>query len=189
MVIKDQGEKIDKITEDITQLISSNEPPKIVDIHSLIENSLASVRESLNTFAYVSLETDQSIEPLETFVTDVERVFFILFNISLQTALEEKEKLEKDSKPEIVILTKNLYDSIQVSIGCNSQAIPQDDLNEIEADFFINEDLAEKYALSLYVACNIVKWKLRGKVSVQTEAGKYVNFTVILPKRIAYFRD
>jgi len=108
---------------------------------------------------------------------------YILMKIILENLLENAVFFRKTKKAEIEINLRTSRKSIIISVEDNGVGILQDQQEKIFDMFYRGSEKSKGNGLGLYLVRKAVQ-KLHGKISVESEEGKYACFTISLPKVI-----
>ena len=127
---------------------------------------------------------DSSLEPINVVPQNLSRVFLNIINNGCYS-VHEKKKEKKDSfTPVLQITTKNLDDKVEVKIRDNGKGIPQDILDKIFNPFFTTKPTGKGTGLGLSLSYDIIVQEHNGELKVNSEAGSYAEFIIIIPKNL-----
>jgi signal transduction histidine kinase len=111
---------------------------------------------------------------------DISRVILNLANNACYAAYEKKKA--GGAEPATVwISTKSLGDKVEVTVRDNGAGIPPQVLEKIFNPFFTTKPPGEGTGLGLSISFDIVS-EHRGELKVDSKAGEYAEFRVILPR-------
>jgi two-component system, NtrC family, sensor kinase len=142
---------------------------------------------------HVKLETifDSQLGQLECYRQDLGRTLLNLLNNAFYS-VNEKMKISGDGnhengyEPVVSVRTRKLNgqgfssNRIEIRIRDNGTGIPQNLLHKIFQPFFTTKPTGQGTGLGLSLSYDIIKAH-QGDLLVQSEEGKYTEFTIILP--------
>lgn len=136
----------------------------------------------------VKLETeyDDSIQQVEIIRQDIGRVFLNIINNACYAVFEKQNEMGEGFLPSISVKTKNLGERIEISIRDNGKGMTQEVINKIFNPFFTTKPTGEGTGLGLSLSYDIVVHQHRGELRVESEAGSYAEFIVVLLKKIRF---
>jgi signal transduction histidine kinase/ligand-binding sensor domain-containing protein len=112
---------------------------------------------------------------------DIGRVLLNIFGNAFYAVNEKKKSVTEGYEPEIVVSTKNTGDKAEIRIRDNGTGIPAKVLDKIYQPFFTTKAPGEGTGLGLSISYDIVTKVHGGEMFVETEAGKFTEFKIILP--------
>jgi signal transduction histidine kinase len=158
------------------------------DINALVEEALNlayhGARAQDKEFN-VTLERDfvQAAKPIEVVPQDVTRVFLNLFGNGFYAA--NKRRLgakEAGFRPTLTVATRDLGDKVEVRVRDNGIGIPAELRDKLFQPFFTTKPTGEGTGLGLSISYDIVTQQHGGTIEVESELGKFTEFTVRLPR-------
>ena len=159
---------------------------KAVNIHDGIESTLLILQHRLKAQATrpaIEIVKDFAALPLvECFAGQLNQVFMnILSNAvdALETSLKENPAAEK--KPEIVLRTESLGDSVVVSISDNGMGMPAAVRERIFDPFFTTKPVGKGTGMGMAISYQLIVEKHGGDIACHSEAGVGTRFTITLP--------
>ncbi|MFO7445595.1 MAG: PAS domain-containing protein [Ignavibacteriaceae bacterium] len=134
----------------------------------------------------VNIETsyDQSIGMIRVIPQDISRVFLNIINNACYSTNEKKTQLGEIFKPAISVSTKDLNNKIQIQIRDNGFGIPKDIMEKVFNPFFTTKPTGKGTGLGLSLSYDIVVQLHKGELKVESEAGEFAEFTIVLPKNL-----
>lgn len=130
-----------------------------------------------------TLETDfdTTIGMIPVIPQDMGRVILNLITNAFY-ATNERKKASKDSefKPTVLVTTKKLKNSIEISVKDNGNGIPKHAMDKIFQPFFTTKPTGEGTGLGLSMSYDIVNAH-GGELKVESVENEYTNFIVQLP--------
>ncbi|MCF8365203.1 MAG: hypothetical protein K9H16_05450 [Bacteroidales bacterium] len=113
-------------------------------------------------------EFDADLPKIEVIPQDIGRVLLNLINNAFY-AVSEKAKLEKDEyKPEVVVSTKKLNDSIEIRVKDNGNGVPDSVKDKIFQPFFTTKPTGEGTGLGLSMSYEIITKGHGGRLLFET---------------------
>jgi GAF domain-containing protein len=133
----------------------------------------------------VSLERDleSSLKPIDVVPQDVTRVFLNLVSNGFY-AVRKRQRGAPDAayRPTLRVSTRDLGESIEVKVHDNGTGIPADAREKLFQPFFTTKPTGEGTGLGLSISYDIVTQQHGGTIGVESEVGKFTEFTVRLPR-------
>ncbi|MBL6653364.1 MAG: GAF domain-containing protein, partial [Reyranella sp.] len=158
------------------------------DINALVEEALNlayhGARAQDKEFN-VTLERDfeKASKPIEVVPQDVTRVFLNLFGNGFYAA--NKRRLgarESGFRPTLTVTTRETGDGVEVKVRDNGTGIPPEVREKLFQPFFTTKPTGEGTGLGLSISYDIVTQQHGGTIGVESEVGKFTEFTVRLPR-------
>ncbi len=120
-------------------------------------------------------EYDPAVGTVDVVPQDLSRVF-------LNLATNAAHAVRKVESPCVSIKTRDLGDAVEIRIRDNGVGIPKRHRDRIFDPFFTTKAAGEGTGLGLSIAHEIVVQEHRGELSVDSEEGKYTEFTIVIPR-------
>ena len=128
---------------------------------------------------------EEGLPPVDTVPQDLSRVVLNLLNNAFYAVAEQSAKSvaagNGAGSPEVSISTAKQDGSIFIRIRDNGSGIPKTITDKIFEPFFTTKPTGEGTGLGLSLSYDIVTKQHGGKMSVQSEEGKFTEFTIQLP--------
>ena len=125
-------------------------------------------------------ELDETLPKINVIPQDIGRVLLNLINNAFY-AVDKKGKEKKDGyKPEVIVSTRKLEKSIEVSVRDNGDGIPSAIKEKIFQPFFTTKPTGQGTGLGLSLSYDIIKAH-GGELRVETKEGKKSEFIILLP--------
>lgn len=130
---------------------------------------------------------DRSIDPFPVVPQDLSRALLNILNNACY-ATHQKFRDRKTAgnaegeAPGLWVQTKNLGERMEIRIRDNGNGIPEEIRDKIFNPFFTTKPTGEGTGLGLSMTHEIIVQEHHGSISVNTEAGKYSEFVIELPK-------
>ncbi|MBN9085565.1 MAG: GAF domain-containing protein [Reyranella sp.] len=157
------------------------------DINALVEEALNlayhGARAQDKEFN-VTLERDFEAagKPIEVVPQDVTRVFLNLFGNGFYAANKRRLAREAGFRPAIKVSTRDLGDRVEVRVRDNGIGIPAEVRDKLFQPFFTTKPTGEGTGLGLSISYDIVTQQHGGSIEVESEVGRFTEFTVRLPR-------
>ena len=87
-----------------------------------------------------------------------------------------------DYEPTLAAATKNLGDSVEISIRDNGTGIPPEVKERMFNPFFTTKPAGEGTGLGLSISHDIVVKQHGGSIEVDTQPGEFTEFRIVLPR-------
>ncbi|KAF0132060.1 MAG: ATP-binding domain-containing protein [Bacteroidetes bacterium] len=177
------GKRADSIVKGMLQHSrSSNGTKEPTDINALADEYLRlsyhGLRAKDKTFnADFKTEFDPNLPKVEIIPQDIGRVLLNLINNAFYvvaerqrnlTSLSNQSDLDNHYEPTVTVSTKNLGESIEISVKDNGKGIPEEIKNKIFQPFFTTKPTGEGTGLGLSLSYDIVKAH-GGELKVETK--------------------
>ncbi len=124
---------------------------------------------------------DHEIPKMYVVPQDIGRVMLNLINNAFYVVNEKAKTADGKYKPLVTLETKNLDNTIEISVSDNGDGIPMKIRDKILQPFFTTKPTGEGTGLGLSLSYDIVKAH-DGDLSFESEDGNGTIFKVILPK-------
>jgi len=187
--ILQHGKRADAIVKGMLQHSrSSNGQKELTDINVLCDEYLRlafhGIRAKDNSFnADFKTEFDVLMPEINIVPQDIGRVLLNLINNAFYAVAEKQRNLsdlDSNYDPTVIISTKSLGGSIEISVKDNGNGIPEEIKKKIFQPFFTTKPTGEGTGLGLSLAYDIVKAH-GGKLKVDTKEGEGSEFIIQLP--------
>ena len=126
---------------------------------------------------------DDTIGSLNVVPQNISRVFLNVINNACYSAHEKKKELGEGFLPTLSVSTKNLGEQIEIRIRDNGKGIPDEIRDKIFNPFFTTKPTGQGTGLGLSISHDIIVQEHQGELKVNTEAGSYAEFVIVLPRR------
>jgi two-component system NtrC family sensor kinase len=147
------------------------------DINHALETTIVMARNEFKYFAAV--ETDfGELPPVVCNIGELNQVFL---NIIVNAAHALGEAGRDASTGRIVVATRRMDETVEISIEDNGCGIPKDVIGKIYEPFFTTKGVGRGSGQGLAIARTIVVDKHQGRIDVRSEVGKGTRFTLSLP--------
>ena len=187
--IVQHGKRADSIVKNM--LLHSREGAgerRPVDINALVEESLNlayhGARAEKQGFN-VALERsfDPAAGEVEAFPQEISRVLLnLIANGFYAAAKRQAQEGANGFEPTIKAATKSLGDRVEIRIRDNGIGIPPEVRDKMFNPFFTTKPAGEGTGLGLSISHDIIVKQHSGSIEVDTEPGKFTEFTIVLPR-------
>jgi len=182
--INHHGKRADAIVKGMLQhsrVSSGRKEP--TDINALADEYLRLSYQGMRTKdklfnAEMKTDLDASIRKIDVVPQDIGRVLLNLYNNAFYAVNEKAKQQLNGYEPTIAVSTKEINNTVELTVKDNGSGIPQKILDKIFQPFFTTKPTGEGTGLGLSLSYDIVKAH-GGEIRVNTNEG--VEFTVILP--------
>jgi signal transduction histidine kinase len=132
------------------------------------------------------LDLDESLPELKVVPQDIGRVLLNLINNAFQACTERSEDASADRSviavpPKVIVSTKSIGDSIEISVKDNGPGIPGNIRDKIFQPFFTTKPTGQGTGLGLSMSYDIVTKGHGGTLEVESKVGKGTEFVILLP--------
>ncbi len=130
----------------------------------------------------IQREFDEAAGEVTAIARDLSRVFLnIITNACQATDMRRKETEEPGYAPAVRLATKDLGESVQISIRDNGTGIPASLVEKIFDPFFTTKTGTQGTGLGLSISHEIIL-EHGGELHVETEEGEFTEFRITLPR-------
>ncbi len=126
------------------------------------------------------LEADPDLPKIMVASQDIGRVLLNLINNGFQATLEKSKKDNLDYKPELLVKTRHLGESVEIQVIDNGPGIPEEIKDKIFQPFFTTKPTGEGTGLGLSLAYDIVKAH-GGQLLVDSQSDYGTTFIIKIP--------
>jgi signal transduction histidine kinase len=162
-----------------------------VDINALVEESLnlayhgaRAEKQSFN----IKLERsfDSTAGEVDLFPQEITRALLNLISNGFYAATKRKAETNGgDYEPTLTAATKNLGDSVKITIRDNGTGIPSEVKGKLFNPFFTTKPAGEGTGLGLSISHDIIVKQHGGSIEVDTQPGEFTEFRIVLPRASA----
>src|SRR4051794_16225220 len=161
---------------------------RLADINALLDESLnlayhGARAEKPQFDVTLRREFDQTAGTLELFPQEITRVFLNLISNGFYALTKRKtDNGEVPFEPVLSAATRNLGDSVEIRIRDNGTGIPAEVKEKMFNPFFTTKPAGEGTGLGLSMSYDIIVKQHGGKIDVETQAGQFTEFRIVLPR-------
>ena len=162
-----------------------------IDINALVEESLNlayhGARAEKQSF---NITLERSFDPAageaDLFPQDITRVLLNLISNGFYAATKRKSEANGGNyEPTVTALTRDLGDSVEITIRDNGTGIPPEVKDKMFNPFFTTKPAGEGTGLGLSISHDIIVKQHGGSIEVETEPGVFTEFRIVLPRGAA----
>jgi signal transduction histidine kinase len=139
----------------------------------------------------IEKKLDERLGLIECIPQDLGRVLLNIFNNAFYAVYKKMQMLESNAQeqsyqPVVSVQTKRIHNQasglyqVEISVRDNGTGIPSNLLNKIFQPFFTTKPSGQGTGLGLSLSYDIIKAH-QGEIKVNSEEGKYTEFTIVLP--------
>ena len=164
---------------------------RLIDINSVVEESLNlayhGARAEKRGF---NITLQRSFDPaageVDLFPQEITRVLLNVISNGFYAAAKRKAgKNGSNYEPMLAASTKNLGDSVEITIRDNGVGILPEVKEKMFNPFFTTKPAGEGTGLGLSISHDIIVKQHRGLIEVDTAPGQYTEFRIVLPRKAA----
>lgn len=126
-------------------------------------------------------ELDPSVGEILLFPQDFGRALLNVINNSFYAMHQKAQQVGQAFCPELFVATRRVQDRIEVCIRDNGIGIPVEIREKIFNPFFTTKPAGSGTGLGLSITHEIIVQEHRGRIRVESEEGRYTEFTFLLP--------
>jgi PAS domain S-box-containing protein len=136
------------------------------------------------------IRLERSFDPatgeVDLFPQEMTRALLNLISNGFYAATKRKAKVGFDEcEPTLSVATKNLGNSVEITIRDNGGGIPPEVREKMFNPFFTTKPPGEGTGLGLSLSYDIVVKQHAGLIEVDTQSGEFTEFRVVLPRKAA----
>ena len=136
------------------------------------------------------IRLERSFDPttgeVDLFPQEMTRALLNLISNGFYAATKRKAKIGfEDYEPTLSVATKNLGNSVEITIRDNGSGIPPEVREKMFNPFFTTKPPGEGTGLGLSLSYDIIVKQHAGSIEVDTEPGEFTEFKVLLPRMAA----
>ena len=164
---------------------------RLIDINSVVEESLNlayhGARAEKRGF---NITLQRSFDPgageVDLFPQEITRVLLNVISNGFYAAAKRKAAMNGgEYEPTLAAATKNLGDSVEITIRDNGVGILPEVKEKMFNPFFTTKPAGEGTGLGLSISHDIIVKQHRGSIEVDTAPGEYTEFRIVLPRKAA----
>lgn len=182
------GKRADSIVKNM--LLHSREGPgehRSVDINAIVEESLnlayhGARAERAGFEITMQRNFDSAAGIADVYPQEITRALLNLISNGFYAATTRATEAADDFKPVLSAATRSLGDKIEICIRDNGIGIPAEIREKIFNPFFTTKPSGEGTGLGLSMSHDIIVKQHGGSIDVETEAGLFTEFKIVLPR-------
>ncbi|MGA8157218.1 MAG: ATP-binding protein, partial [Rhodoplanes sp.] len=126
---------------------------------------------------------DPAAGVVDVFPQEITRVVLNLISNGFYAAAKRKAETNSETyEPTLTATTRNLGDSVEIRIRDNGTGIPAEVKEKMFNPFFTTKPAGEGTGLGLSLSYDIIVKQHGGSIKVDTQAGEFTEFTIVLPR-------
>ena len=183
------GKRADSIVKNM--LLHSREGSgehRPADINALLEESMnlayhgaRAERPQFNVT--LQRDFDKTAGSIEVFPQEITRVFLNLISNGFHAVTKRKMEIGNSGfEPIVSAATRNLGNTVEIRIRDNGTGIPAEVKEKMFTPFFTTKPAGEGTGLGLSMSHDIIVKQHGGRIDVETEPGRFTEFTIVLPR-------
>jgi two-component system, NtrC family, sensor kinase len=160
----------------------------LADINALVDESLnlayhGARAEKPQFNVTLKRNFDPEAGLIEVFPQEITRVFLNLISNGFYAVSKRKaDNGDGSFEPTVTATTKGRSDHVEICILDNGTGIPDDVREKMFNPFFTTKPAGEGTGLGLSMSHDIIVKQHGGTIDVKTEAGRFTEFTIVLPR-------
>ena len=187
--VAQHGKRADSIVKNMLLLSREGSGEhRLTDINAIMDESLnlayhGARAEKPNFKITLRRDFDASAGAVDLYSQEMTRALLNLISNGLYAATRRKLQTgDTSDQPELSAATKNLGDKVEIRIRDNGTGIPNDVKEKIFNPFFTTKPAGEGTGLGLSISHDIIVKQHGGTIDVETQAGQFTEFTIVLPR-------
>jgi two-component system, NtrC family, sensor kinase len=128
-------------------------------------------------------DLDPKLAPIEVVPQDVMRVFLNLVGNGFYAANKRSREGDGTFGPMLTVTTREFGDAVEIRVRDNGIGIAAEHCEKLFQPFFTTKPTGEGTGLGLSISYEIVTQQHGGTITVDSELGRFTEFTVRLPRR------
>jgi PAS domain S-box-containing protein len=187
--IAEHGRRADGIVRGMLQHSrGSSGDWQVTDLNALVEESLnlayhGARAQDQDFKVTLELDLDRNLAPIEVVSQDVSRVLLNLISNGFYAVTKRGRAGDAGFRPLLKITTCEFGEGVEIRIGDNGVGIPPEDREKLFQPFFTTKPTGEGTGLGLSISYEIVTQQHGGTITVDSEVGRFTEFTIRLPRR------
>lgn len=184
--INKHGKRADSIVKSmLDHSRTSSGEKRLTDINALCEEffnlAYQGMRANNRDFnCILEKHFDKDLPKVNVVAPDISRVLLNLFNNAFY-AVHEKSKSKSNYQPEVIVSTQSSGPEIFIRVKDNGGGVPSLIKEKIFEPFFTTKIAGEGTGLGLSLSYDIITKDHNGKLTVESEQGKFTQFTIQIP--------
>ncbi len=185
--IREHGQRAVSIIDGMLQHARGKRGDKrATNVNQLVEEAVRLVHHGLKAKSSrrnVLIETafDPMVPDVSLVSEDIRRVVLNLVDNACYSASEKALQPGSTEQARVKVSTRWTGNEVEIRVRDNGKGIPPELRKKLFTPFFTTKPAGEGTGLGLSISHEIVVVSLGGKLSVESEEGKYAEFIVVLP--------
>ena len=127
------------------------------------------------------MEADEGLPKVNVVAQDIGRVLLNLINNAFYTVKEQTKKGRVDYKPQVIVSTSKIGNSVEIRVKDNGAGIPENIKEKVFQPFFTTKPTGEGTGLGLSMSYEIITKGHKGEIKIQSEIGQGTEFIITIP--------
>jgi len=185
--IKHHGQRASVIVKGMLEHSRASDGKKeLTDINALADEYLRlayhGLRAKYKSFnADFKTDFDITLPKINVIQQDIGRALVNLINNAFYAVDKKAKQGINDFKPEVIVSTKKIDNKVEIRVKDNGDGIPDNVIEKIFQPFFTTKSTGQGTGLGLSLSYDIIKVH-GGELKVDTQFGRYTEFTMLLPQ-------
>jgi signal transduction histidine kinase len=187
--IVQHGKRADDIVRNM--LVFSREGTGVVrpsDVNLLVEESIKLAYHGAHAEkAHLNVAIRRQFDPvagmIEVCPDEITRVLLNMIQNGVYALAQRKTFDGDDFERLLDVITRSRGDHVEIRVRDNGVGIPPDVKEKIFNPFFTTKPTGDGTGLGLSISHDIVVKRHGGLIDVETEAGEFTEFTIVLPRK------
>jgi len=128
-------------------------------------------------------DLDSNLAPIDVVPQELTRVLLNLIGNGFYAANKRSRETDGAYRPALKVTTREFGESVEVRVRDNGVGIPLEYREKLFQPFFTTKPTGEGTGLGLSISYEIVTQQHGGTITVDSEVGRFTEFTVQLPRR------
>ncbi|HUJ98042.1 MAG TPA: GAF domain-containing protein [Stellaceae bacterium] len=128
-------------------------------------------------------DLDRNLAPIEVVPQEVTRVFLNLIGNGFYAASKRSREGDGTVRPVLKVTTREVDDAVEIRVRDNGVGVAAEHREKLFQPFFTTKPTGEGTGLGLSISYEIVTQQHGGTITVDSEVGRFTEFTVRLPRR------
>jgi signal transduction histidine kinase len=121
---------------------------------------------------------------------EVTRALLNLISNGFYAATKRKQQGNSEGyEPTLTANTKNLGETVEITIRDNGPGIPPEVKEKMFNPFFTTKPAGDGTGLGLSITHDIIVKQHSGSIEVNTQAGEYTEIRIVLPRTVAFITE
>jgi two-component system NtrC family sensor kinase len=178
------GARVQKIIEGMRQLSQTKGGKHApADINDLLSNLVRTLHSSESgTALRLTLELDPNVGELDLVVGDFGSALVNILHNALQAVRDRAAHAGASFSPEVLVTTKDLGEAVRVTVRDNGEGIAADLRVKVFEPFFTTRPPGQGVGLGLSIAHDVIVKMHGGSLDIESEAGKFTEMRVTIPR-------
>jgi signal transduction histidine kinase/pSer/pThr/pTyr-binding forkhead associated (FHA) protein len=183
--IHKHGSKVEKIVQGMRQLSQTkggeHAPAKL---NELLSNLVGALRNGESTGGpRITTLFDSNVGEVDLVVGDLGSSLLNILHNAVHAARSRATPAPAGWVPQVIVTTKDLGPTVQVTVRDNGDGIPPDLRAKVFEPFFTTKPSGEGIGLGLSIAHDVIVKVHGGSIDIESEVGKFTEVRVTIPRQ------